>query len=132
MLEMAQSFRLTNNASFRTAKRLSSGEQQFLYDETVEAKAGKSGELTVPATFILLVAPLVGEEERQVVAKLRYRMSGGSFAIGYKLERPDKVVRDALDGVAERLAGEFPRVFVGEPASGFSCAVSVVGLGGDR
>lgn len=116
MLEMAQSFRLTNNASFRTAKRLSSGEQQFLYDETVEAKAGKSGELTVPATFILLVAPFVGEEERQVVAKLRYRMSGGSFAIGYRLERPDKVVRDALDTVAETLAGEFPRVFVGEPA----------------
>ena len=132
MLEMAQSFRLTNNASFRTAKRLSSGEQQFLYDETVEAKAGKSGQpATVPATFILLVAPFVGEEERQVVAKLRYRMSGGSFAIGYKLDRPDKVVRDALDGVAERLAGEFLACSWASPPR-LPGAVSVVGLGGDR
>ena len=114
MLEMAQSFRVTNNASFRSSKRLASGEQQFMYDETVEAKAGRSGELTVPATFVLLLAPFIGEEERQVVAKLRYRMGGGSFQIGYKLFRPDKVVRDALDGVAARLAGEFPRVFVGE------------------
>jgi len=118
MLEMAQSFRLTNNASFRTAKRLVSGEQQFLYDETVEASAGRGGEITVPSAFILLVAPFVGEQDRQVVAKLRYRMSGGSFAIGYKLERPDKVVRDALDAVAAQMAGEFPRVFVGEPAIG--------------
>lgn len=118
MLELAQSFRLTNNASFRTAKRLVSGEQQFLYDETVEVSAGRGGEITVPATFVLLVAPFVGEDETQVVAKLRYRMNGGSFAIGYKLERPDKVVRDALDRVADQLAERFPRTFVGEPAIG--------------
>ena len=116
MLEMAQSFRVTNNASFRSSKRLASGEQQFMYDEKVEAAAGRTGELTVPATFILLIAPFVGEPERQVVAKLRYRMGGGSFQIGYKLERPDKVVRDALDAVAERVSAKFPRTFVGEPA----------------
>ena len=72
----------------------------------------------MPATFVLLVAPFVGEDETQVVAKLRYRMNGGSFAIGYKLERPDKVVRDALDRVADQLAERFPRTFVGEPAIG--------------
>lgn len=116
LLEIAQSFHVKKDASFRSATRLTSGEIQFAYEETLAASAGRKGELTVPTTFILLLAPFVGETERQVVAKLRYRLSQGALTLGYKLERPDKVVRDALDAVAETLAAEFPRVFVGEPA----------------
>ncbi len=116
LLEIAQSFHVKKDASFRSATRLSSGEIQFAYEETLAATAGRKGDLLVPTTFILLLAPFVGETERQVVAKLRYRLSQGVLTLGYKLERPDKVVRDALDAVAETLAAEFPRVFVGEPA----------------
>jgi len=115
MLEMAQSFRVTNNATFRSSKRLASGEQQFLYDEAVEATAGRTGDIIVPSTFVLLVAPFVGEQEQQLVAKLRYRMSGGQFQIGYKLERPERVIRDALDQVVGTLELKFARVYVGEP-----------------
>ena len=115
LLEIAQSFHATTGAAFRSAIRLASGEQQFTYEENIEAKAGRSGQLAVPTTFILLVAPFVGEQERQVVAKLRYRISSGRLQLGYKLERPDKIVRDALDSVAEQIGAEFPRVFSGEP-----------------
>ncbi len=69
LLEIAQSFHATTGAAFRSAIRLASGEQQFTYEENIEAKAGRSGQLAVPTTFILLVAPFVGEQERQVVAK---------------------------------------------------------------
>ncbi len=117
LLEIAQSFHATKNAAFRSALRLASGEQQFTYSEEIEAKAGRTGQLSVPTTFVLMLAPFVGEEERQVVAKLRYRLHDGRLQIGYQLERPDKVVREALDAVAEQLAAKFPRVFVGEPAA---------------
>lgn len=116
MLEIAQSFHAVSAATFRSQKRLASGEQQFQYDEELTATAGKTGNLTVPTTILLAVAPFIGEERYKLTARLRFRLSGGKLTLGYILDRPDAVVRDALEGVAERLAAEFPRVFVGEPA----------------
>lgn len=115
VLEIAQSFHATNKASFRSATRLTSGEQQFQYDETLAATAGRKGELTVPATIMLVLAPFVGEPERKLTARLRYRLDGGSLTLGYVLDRPDVIVRDALADVASRLAETFPHVYVGEP-----------------
>jgi uncharacterized protein YfdQ (DUF2303 family) len=115
VLEIAQSFHATSKASFRSATRLTSGEQQFQYDETLAASAGRKGELTIPTVIMLKVAPFVGEAERLLTARLRYRLDSGHLTLGYVLDRPDVIVRDALEAVAERLAGEFPHVYVGEP-----------------
>jgi uncharacterized protein YfdQ (DUF2303 family) len=115
VLEIAQSFHATSKASFRSATRLTSGEQQFQYDETIAASAGHKGELTVPAMIMLVLAPFVGEPDRKLTARLRYRLNSGSLTLGYVLDRPDVIVRDALADVAERLAATFPHVYVGTP-----------------
>jgi uncharacterized protein YfdQ (DUF2303 family) len=115
MLEIAQSFHAHTSAAFRQANRLQDGAVSLLYDENVEAKAGQRGELQVPAEFVLAVAPFVGEDPYKITARLRYRLSGGNLRIGYKLDRPDEVIRDALEQIAEKLRAEFPRVYLGEP-----------------
>lgn len=116
MLELAQSFHAKTTVAFRTAARLADGQVQLRYDEETSATAGPSGELDVPADFDLLLAPFVGESPTVVLARLRYRIAGGHLRIGYKLDRPDKVVREARERIASKLQDEFEdQVYLGSP-----------------
>lgn len=96
MLELAQSFEATSTARFKRGERLSSGERQFAYEETIEAKAGRKGALTIPERFELVVSPFVGEESTLLSARLRYRVNDGDLKIGYVIDRVDDVLRDAF------------------------------------
>jgi len=117
MLEIAHSFHATSGATFRSAIRLASGEQQLQYDETITAGAGRSGDLTVPTRFMLGLSPFVGEDAYKLVARLRFRITGGTLKLGYWLDRPDRARRDALDSIAETIASRLPNVYAGEPAA---------------
>jgi uncharacterized protein YfdQ (DUF2303 family) len=115
MLEIAQTFHAKTNVSFRSGVRLSSGTTQFLYDEEQTAKAGGKGQLEVPTEFELGIAPFEGEAAYRIKARLRWRVRDGGLVIGYKLERPHEVVRDALQAIADRLDGELENVYLGTP-----------------
>jgi len=118
MLELAQTIEATQGANFRSAIRLDNGQVQARYEETIDTKAGQSGQLTIPTEFKLAVAPFLGENPYSVTARFRYRLSSGKLTLGYRLDRPDAVVRDALDKIAERLSSHFADlpVLIGEPA----------------
>lgn len=118
MLEIAQSFHATSSAAFRQSTRLASGEQRLQYDEEVKAAAGTAGDLTVPTTLKLAISPFVGEEPYAVAARIRFRLNAGRLTLGYRLDRPEAVVRDSLDKVAERLTLEFPHTYMGDPPTG--------------
>lgn len=99
MLELAQTFQATTKVSFKSSQRLSSGEQQLTYLEDTDAKAGAKGDLIIPTRFELALRPFEGTEPYRVTARLRYRIGGGDLAIGYVLDRPEDVVRDAFDQI---------------------------------
>lgn len=117
MLELAQSFHASTDATFRSRQVLASGEVRVAYDETIEAQAGQHGEITIPKEFELAISPFVGEHPYKVMARFRYRLAKGELKLGYALIEPDAVVRDCLEKIAEKLVGQFgERVFIGEPA----------------
>lgn len=117
LLELAQSFHATSGATFRSSIRLASGEQQLQYDETIAATAGARGEVTVPTRFMLGISPFVGEDPYKIVARLRFRVTGGTLRLGYYLDRPDRVRRDALEQIADRIAETFANVYAGVPSA---------------
>jgi len=114
LLEIAQTFQMTSGANFRSSIRLSTGIQQFQYDEEGTATAGLTGQLTVPTQILLVVAPFFGEQALRINARLRFRLNGGKLTLGYMLDRPDVIVRNALEKVAETLAEKFPHTYVGD------------------
>jgi uncharacterized protein YfdQ (DUF2303 family) len=118
MLELAQTVEATKGANFRSAIRLQDGQVQAKYEETIDAKAGQSGQLTIPTEFTLAIAPFLGENPYSVSARFRYRLNSGRLTLGYRLERPDAVIRDALTKIAERLSTHFADIpiLIGEPA----------------
>lgn len=120
VLEMAQSFHATVGSTFRSSTRLASGEQQFQYEEEVRATAGAKGDLTVPTMILLGISPFVGEDPYSLAARFRFRLSQGKLTLGYKLDRPESVIRDCIDKIEETLTKEFAekcQVYVGDAPS---------------
>jgi uncharacterized protein YfdQ (DUF2303 family) len=116
MLELAQHFQAAVKVNFRSAKQLSDGQRQLVYEETVEAKAGQRGEIVIPGSFVVGVAPFEGSVGYKLNARLRYRLSDGQLLIGYVLDRPDKVIRAAFDDVlAEVETATGLQAFAGTP-----------------
>lgn len=118
MLELAQTFQATIGVSFESSKQLASGERQLEYKETVESRAGRRGQLSIPRDFELGLVPFEGAEAYKVTARFRYRITDGALRVGYLLDRPEDVLRLAfLDFVAAVEGQVSAPVFRGVPAT---------------
>ena len=105
MLELAQTFQATIGVRFESSRLLSSGERQLEYRETVDAKAGRAGSLEIPRDFDLALIPFEGADGFKVTARFRYRITDGVLRVGYRLNRPEDVLREAFESVVTALAG---------------------------
>lgn len=105
MLELAQTFEASLGGEFESSQRLSSGERRFVYRETIEARAGTTGELVIPNELVIVVSPFEGAEEVGVQCRFRYRIDNGSLKLGIRINNPDVVEREAFDGVVETIKG---------------------------
>lgn len=102
MLEIATTFEAHSTAAFRQVANLQNGARQFRFEEEVEAKGGK-GQIEVPGTFVVAIAPFEGTDPYKVTAKLVYRLRDGRLGIGYELLRTDDVRRESFTQVLDGL-----------------------------
>ncbi|MEE1814249.1 DUF2303 family protein [Streptomyces sp. SP18ES09] len=118
MLEIAQSIQGATKAEFQSSTRLSSGQRQFAFVETVTAKAGQKGQLTIPETFVIGLVPFEGSEGYRLTARFRYRLGReGGLTLGYKLERPGDVIRKAFADVVTAIGEQIEQpIMNGTPA----------------
>lgn len=106
MLEISRSLEAKKKVNFASGLRLSNGQHQITYEETVEGTAAK-GRLMVPETFALGIAVFEGGDRYHVEARLRYRIAdGGKMTMWYDLLRPHKVLEDALSFVWKAIEAE--------------------------
>lgn len=103
MLELAQTFKATMGVAFKSAKILSTGQTEVEYREDIDATGGKAGNMSIPTVFELGLTPFEGAKAYKVVARFRYRITGGTLAMSYRLERPEDVVREAFDDVIDKV-----------------------------
>jgi len=96
MLEISRSLEAKKKVNFASGVRLSNGQNQLTYEESIEGTAAK-GRLLVPETFALGIAVFETGDRYRVEARLRYRIAdGGKMTMWYDLLRPHKVLEDAL------------------------------------
>lgn len=106
LIELAQKFQAATKVEFSSGHRLQSGETQLVYSETIEAKAGHRGTVEVPSQFTLALKPFDDAEGRLVLARFRYRINGGQLGLGYRLDQPDRVFREAVAEVVVKTEEE--------------------------
>lgn len=120
MLEVAQSFQAARDVEFDSRVQLDSGAVRFAYRETVQARAGRAGELEVPSTFVLGVPIWRGGQRIELKAQLRYRVQQEGLSLGFKVLALEDVVRDAFEGVVaavvEKLDADAAHKVVNGPA----------------
>jgi hypothetical protein len=113
---MAQQFQAHTKVEFKSGARLASGETQLAYAETIDARAGNRGQITIPGAFELGIRVFDDLEPYRVKARFRYRLSGGQLTLGYHLDDPERKVRDAVGLVvakAEEACGV--KIMLGRP-----------------
>lgn len=117
MLELAQSFQAKRAVTFESSKALSTGQVELEYRETLEAKAGQKGRLSIPSTFDLAIAPFEGSPAYKVTARLRYRINTGDLLLGYTLDRPEDILDAAFSDVLDQVqAGVGTPIMRGAPS----------------
>jgi uncharacterized protein YfdQ (DUF2303 family) len=104
LLEIAQTLEATTRSEFKSAVTLQSGVKSLTYDVEQSARAGLDGTLEIPGTFELAIAPFDGGDRFAMTARFRYRLRDGKLALGYRLERPEDVLRAAFDDVREKVS----------------------------
>lgn len=104
MLELAQTFQATKSVQFESGTRIASGAVRFQYAETIDAKAGRGGELQVPSSFVLGIPIYRGGARIQVRANLRYRIGRGGLQLGFKIVALDDILRGAFEAVVGSVA----------------------------
>lgn len=95
MLDIAQTFQASTAARFKQAGRTRDGRTQLVYEEDIEATAG-DGMVEIPERFVVSIAPFYGAAMVDVECRIRYRLRGGEFTIGYSITRPDDILREAF------------------------------------
>jgi Uncharacterized conserved protein len=130
LIEIARTFEAKQKADFLSAVREQDGAVNFAYEETVAAKAGPKGHLTIPNELELVLVPYVGGQPYKVIASFRYRLNGGGLKLGFALRRPEVILEHAFQDILTEIKdghhdkGEWPDhdgigdvpVYSGKPA----------------
>lgn len=116
VLEVARQMEVKKNVEFASAERLSDGQREFTYNETVEGST-RRGQLKIPEEFKLGIPVFIDGPAYEVTARLRYRINGGQLSLWYDLFRPHEIERDAFGEVVKKIDdGISVDVLMGMPA----------------
>jgi uncharacterized protein YfdQ (DUF2303 family) len=96
MLELSTTFEAHTTAAFKQGTSLSDGARQLTYEETVDATAGRSGQVVIPKTITLRLRPFEGGEALAITARLRFRLRDGRLTLAFFMDEPTERVRDAF------------------------------------
>ncbi len=105
LLDVCQTLQATTSVTFKSQTILANGQRQIRYEESVEAKAGQKGDLTIPGELLLALPIFQGGERVAVRARFRFAIRDGVLTLGVKLVEPDLQVEEAFAEVVDDIQG---------------------------
>ena len=104
MMEIALTLEAKPKVEWKSAIRLQDGSRQFLFEETVAAKAGTKGQITIPERFTLGLALYEGCAAISLDVKLRYRIENGGIAFALEWADLDEAERQTREAIVSIIA----------------------------
>lgn len=108
LLDVVQTLTAKNKVDFKSSTLLANGQRQFEFAETIEAKAGQKGQLTVPTELTLVLRPFQGSEPVAITARFRYRLDEGQLFLGVRLAEPQRALEVAFDQIVSEVQQSVP------------------------
>ena len=100
VLEIAQHLEAKKNVDFVSGQRLSDGQREFTYVETI-GTAQSRNQITVPETFVLGLPIFYGGEFYEVTARLRYRINERRLIFWYDLSHRVQLEQTAFNLIVD-------------------------------
>jgi uncharacterized protein YfdQ (DUF2303 family) len=120
MLEIASTLNVRQNIDFASRVRTQSGDVEFRFEQTSDARAGRDARVEIPP-LIAFSAPIwIGSPQVVIEARLRFHGSSEGASMGYRLMQQDMIAELAFRGLVEEINGASvaPPVLFGDPMVG--------------
>ena len=108
LVDVCETLTGKTNVNWRSQTLGRNGQRQFVYEETIEAKAGQKGDLAIPTELTLVLRPFQGSDPVAITARFRYQLNEGRLTIGVKLAEPERVLEDAFNVVVDNVQASVP------------------------
>jgi uncharacterized protein YfdQ (DUF2303 family) len=105
MMEIASTLSVKQNLDFDSRLRLDSGDIQFRFEQTSDARAGRTVPVEIPQVIEFTVPIWTGTEPVRIQARLRFRASQDGAAMGYKLMQRADVTEKAFRDIVVAVNG---------------------------
>lgn len=102
LYEITTNLTVNTNVAFRSSINRANGRVQMTYAETGDEGGGKVGDLLIPETITIRVAPFEGTEDQDMTGRFRFKAEReGKAYFHYSLgEEMDRVLRETVDQIA--------------------------------
>lgn len=109
LVSVARHLEAAKSVEFVSGVRAQDGQLTLSYRETIKAKAGQAGELTIPERIELALRPFLAGPAYRVHARFRYRIDAEQqLRLGIVLDQPDRVLESAFDDIVTTLRDGIP------------------------
>lgn len=120
MLEVAQTLDVRQNIDLSSKVRLQSGDVQFRFEQTSEARAGRGDVIEIPTRITLRCPIWQGTEAVEIDARFRFKGDSTGVRMGFRLVDltgvTERAFRDLVDEIDA--AGQAPAALYGDPMVG--------------
>lgn len=101
LYEVVQTLSAKTGVDFKSGIRTSNGEVQLTYNETIEARAGVAGNLTIPEQIKFGVKVHRGGEHYAIPARFRYRIKEGVLTLWYDIDQLEKAIEKSMEDTVD-------------------------------
>lgn len=108
LIDICETLVGSTDVTWKSQQLSTNGQRKFVYEETVNGQAGAKGDLDIPTELTLVLRPFQGSQPLAVVARFRFRMSGGAVSMGVKLVEPDRILEEAFDQIVDDVQAQVP------------------------
>lgn len=97
LYEIVQSLQAKTNVDFKSAVRTDNGQISIGYSETIEATAGRNGNLAIPEQIVFGIQVHRGGSHYALPARFRYRVKDGNLTLWYDLDQLEKAIEKSME-----------------------------------
>lgn len=103
LLEICTNLQAKINVDFQSAVAMENGSRKLVFNEIIDGKAGKAGELQIPTQMELGLRLFQGGERISITALFRSRIRQGVLTMGYQLLRPERIEFAAFETIMNQI-----------------------------
>lgn len=118
LLEIITTLVAKRDLNFRSSIRLSDGQTQFTYDESINGTSSH-GEVAIPDSFTLGINPYVNGEPFELKCRFRFRIKEGALIMWYEMDRPEIFRKKTAEKLTQQIDEQTTAVVIrgARPAS---------------